>query len=215
MACLAYSSVAILPCRLRYLILRTTNHQIISGSSCYISPPYLSLLQVIPAGKCPRMDPLSVSASVAGLITLAELIVSRGYEFLKGVKNAKTEITQLLTEVAALFGVLQSLRLVALRFEGQRFNTTLQLEYLQSCQKLVDRIHVHLKSALPEDSDGRWRAAGKSLRWPLSDKETKALIADVGRHKATLSLALNADGLCANIFLAYQLEAADSLGTLC
>ena len=144
------------------------------------------------------MDPLTISASVAGLVTLTELIVSRGYEFLKGVKNAKAEIKKLLVEITALFGVLQSLRLVALRFEGQHFSTTLQLEYLQSCQKLVDQIDVHLKAALPEDSDGRWRAAGKSLRWPLSDKETKALIADVGRHKATLSLALNVDGLYAN-----------------
>lgn len=101
------------------------------------------------------MDPLTISASVAGLITLTELIVSRGYEFLKGVKNAKDEITQLLVEVTALFGVLQSLRLVALRFEGQHFDTTLQLECIQSCQKLVDRIHVHLKAALPEDSAGR------------------------------------------------------------
>ena len=161
------------------------------------------------------MDPLSVSASVAGLITLAELIVSRGYEFLKGVKYAKVEITQLLVEITALFGVLQSLRLVALRFEGQHFNTTLQLEYLQSCQKLVDRIHVHLKTALPEDSDGRWRAAGKSLRWPLSDKETKALIADVGRHKATLNLALNADGLYAKHHSVYHSSTTDSLETLC
>lgn len=143
------------------------------------------------------MDALSISAGVAGLITLAELIVSRGYEFLKGVRNAKAEITQLLVEMTALFGVLQSLRLVALRFEGQHFGTTLQLEYLQSCQSLVERIHLHLKVALPEDSDGRWRAAGKSLRWPLSNKDTKALIVDVGRHKDTLNLALNVDGLYA------------------
>ena len=145
------------------------------------------------------MDPLSISASVAGLITLTELIVSRGYEFLKGVKNAKTEINQLLVEITALFGVLQSLRLVALRFEGQSYHSTLQFEYLQSCQKLVDRIHGHLKEALPEDADGHWRAAGKSLRWPLSNKDTKALIADVGRHKATLSLALNVDGLYVDV----------------
>ena len=145
------------------------------------------------------MDPLSVAASVASLVTLAELIVSRGWEFLKGVKDAKTEVTQLVVEITALFEVLHCLRLVALRFEGEHFNTTLQLKYIQSCQDLVDRIHVHLRAALPEDSDGRWRAAGKSLRWPLSSKETKALIVGIGRHKATLSLALNADGLYVHI----------------
>lgn len=141
------------------------------------------------------MDPLSVAASIAGLITLTELIVSRGYEFVKGVKNAKTEVTQLLSELTALFGVLQSLRLVALRFEGEHFDTTLQLECLQNCQKLVEQIHAQLRIALPEDSDGRWRAVGKSLKWPLSNAETKILIESTARHKATLSLALNADGL--------------------
>ena len=140
-------------------------------------------------------DPLSVAASIAGLITLAELIVSRGYEFVKHVKNAKPEIRQLLAEITALYGVLQSLGLVAARFQGDHYNTALQLGYLQTCHKLVDTIRIHLKIALPGDSDGRWRAAGKSLRWPLATAETKCLIEDVARHKATLSLALNTDGL--------------------
>lgn len=140
-------------------------------------------------------DPLSVAASIAGLITLTELIVSRGYEFVKRVKNAKLEVSQLLAEITALYGVLQSLGLVAARFQGDHYNTTLQLEYLQTCHKLVDTIRAHLKIALPGDSDGRRRAAWKSLRWPLATAETKCLIEDVARHKATLSLALNTDGL--------------------
>ncbi|MCJ1251149.1 Ankyrin-2 [Trapelia coarctata] len=141
------------------------------------------------------MDPLSVSASIAGLITLAEVIVSRGYEFLKGVKHAKAEISQLLAEITALFGVLQSLRLVADRFQGEGLSSSVQVNFLQTCHDLVDRIRLHLKEALPEDSDGRWRAAGKSLRWPLPVAETRSLIDDVERHKTALSLALNADGL--------------------
>ena len=140
-------------------------------------------------------DPLSVSASIAGLITLTELIISRGYEFVKRVKNAKAEISQLLAEITALYGVLQSLGLVAVRFQGDHYNTALQLDHLQTCHTLVDTIRVHLKIALPGDSDGRWRAAGKLLRWPLAAADTKGLIEDVERHKATLSLALNTDGL--------------------
>ena len=83
------------------------------------------------------MDPLSVSASITGLNTRTELIVSRGYEFVKGVRYAKAEISQLLAEITALFGVLQSLRMVADRFKGERFNYSLQLDYLQSCHDLV------------------------------------------------------------------------------
>ena len=143
------------------------------------------------------MDPLSISASIAGLITLTELIVSHGYEVLKGIKHAKAEINELLAEITALFGVLQSLRLVADRFQGHAYESALQANYLGSCHDLVSRIRECLKQALPADHDGRWRAAGKSLKWPFSSHETKALIADVGKHKATLSLALNVDGISA------------------
>lgn len=144
----------------------------------------------------PPMDPLSVSASIAGLITLTELIVSRGYEFVKGVKNAKAEISQLLAEVTALFGVLQGLRLVADRFKGEQFNSSLQLGYLKSCQNLVDQIRVHLRIALPSDSDGRWRAAGKALRWPLSVGETKSLICPQGRWNVKERCFLNSNSSC-------------------
>lgn len=54
-------------------------------------------------------EPLSIAASVAGLITLTELIASQGYVFVKRVKNAKAETTKLLAEVTGLFGVLKSL----------------------------------------------------------------------------------------------------------
>ena len=141
------------------------------------------------------MDPLSISASIAGLITLTEVIVSHGYEFLKGVKHAKAEISQLLVEITALFGVLQSLRIVAGRFEGAQLGSSIQATQLQACHDLVHRIREHLRQALPEDKDGRWRTAGKSIRWPLSSGETKTLIADLEKQKSILSLALQVDGL--------------------
>ena len=65
------------------------------------------------------MDPLSISASVAGLITLADLVLARGFKFLKMIKNANQEVTMLITEITSLYGVLHSLQLVALRFEGE------------------------------------------------------------------------------------------------
>ena len=47
------------------------------------------------------MDPLSISASIAGLITLTELIVSHGYGVLKSIKHTKVEINEFLAEVTA------------------------------------------------------------------------------------------------------------------
>ena len=146
------------------------------------------------------MDPLSISASIAGLITLTEIVLSHGYEFAKGVKHAKDEIRALLVELTAFFGVLQTLRLTAARFESERSQFSLHVLHLESCHDLVTKIRDDLKKALPEDSDGYWRAAGKSLRWPRSSSEIKALIQDVERHKATLSIALEVDGLYGGLF---------------
>ena len=93
------------------------------------------------------MDPLSVSAAIAGLITLTEVVVPHGYEFLKGVKNAKVEISQLLAEISTLFGILQSLRLVADRFTGEEIHSSVQTGALQSCHDLVGNVRDHLKKA--------------------------------------------------------------------
>ena len=65
------------------------------------------------------MDPLSISASVAGLITLAELVLNLGFKLRKRFKNASQEVTMLIAEITGLYGVLHSLHLVALRFEGE------------------------------------------------------------------------------------------------
>jgi hypothetical protein len=66
-----------------------------------------------------KMDPLSVAASVAGLITIAETVVNRGFKLGKIAKNAEREIARLIAEVTNLFGVLHSLHLVVLRFEDE------------------------------------------------------------------------------------------------
>jgi hypothetical protein len=68
------------------------------------------------------MDPISISASIAGLITLADIVLVRGFKFVKMFKNANQEITMLIAEITSLYGVLHSLQLVACRFEGEVVN---------------------------------------------------------------------------------------------
>ncbi len=60
-------------------------------------------------------DPLSVAASIAGLLALAEFIVIEGRDFIKDATNAKKEVEDLITEVISLSGVLQGIRLIAIR----------------------------------------------------------------------------------------------------
>lgn len=55
------------------------------------------------------MDPISLAASIAGLISLVDLAVTRGTRFYYSFRDAPKEILQLIGEAAALSGVLSAL----------------------------------------------------------------------------------------------------------
>jgi hypothetical protein len=148
------------------------------------------------------MDPLSISASVAGLISIADLIAEKSYRYIKEAKGAAKEIKKLLEEITALFGILNSLRLVAARYEGDIFDPTMQAQHIHSCHELLEDIKSRLDEADPSHvnhtkSSMRRKTSmiSKSLIWPFTSSETKELVAEVEKHKATLSLALAADGM--------------------
>lgn len=64
------------------------------------------------------MDPLSVSASIAGLLNTADVVVRRLYKYIKAVRAAEKEISTLPMEIINLYGILSSLQLVASRFKN-------------------------------------------------------------------------------------------------
>lgn len=56
------------------------------------------------------MDPLSIAASIAGLLTITGAIVSKGYAHLSQAKKDKDDIALLLNEVASFAGILFGLK---------------------------------------------------------------------------------------------------------
>ena len=58
------------------------------------------------------MDPLSLGASIVGLISLADLVVTKGTKFYCSVKNAPKETSTLIGEAMALMGVLSTLKTI-------------------------------------------------------------------------------------------------------
>lgn len=52
------------------------------------------------------MDPLSIAASIAGLLTITGAILSTGYAHLSEAKNKDGDISSLLNEIASLSGIL-------------------------------------------------------------------------------------------------------------
>jgi len=148
------------------------------------------------------MDPLSISASIAGLISITDMIAGRSYKYIKDARGAAKEVKKLLEEITDLFGILNSLRLVASRYQDEDFDSTMQSQHIHTCHTLLEKIKDRLDKADPSQVDEtkspfRQKAStvGRTLIWPFSSTETKGLIAEVANQKATLSLALAADGM--------------------
>ena len=86
-------------------------------------------------------DPLSISASIAGLITIADSVFHRTFKYVKAVKEAPKEIAALSPELGILYGILNSLHLIAYQFETETFDPTTQI----------------LREAIPEEGEiRRW-----------------------------------------------------------
>ena len=142
-------------------------------------------------------DPLSVAASIAGLVNLADVVFGRVYKYVKAVKSSSKEVERLSSEVGALYGILSNLHLIAGQLGESNYESTMRLEHVHACQKTLERIESILqrdKATSPQDQHHLQRLKQK-LRWPFSSSEVKALVNEIGQHKATLSLALHVDGL--------------------
>lgn len=156
-------------------------------------------------GKCEvvaAMDPLSVSASIASLIGAADTVVRRLYHYVKAVKGAEKQISALSMEITTLYGVLSSLHLVASRFESESSELTMkersmQIDHIHACYTTLDSIRSLLQKDDPSTTQSRMESIRRRLHWPLSESKTKEFIDAVGRHKQTLTLALNADTMAA------------------
>ncbi|KAF2747433.1 hypothetical protein M011DRAFT_467515, partial [Sporormia fimetaria CBS 119925] len=62
-------------------------------------------------------DPLSIAGSIAGLVSLGDVVFRKIYHYVCSVKRAEREILALRDEVAGLTGILHHLRLVAQKLE--------------------------------------------------------------------------------------------------
>ena len=141
-------------------------------------------------------DPLSISASIAGLIALADSVFRRTFNYIKSVKEAPKEIAALSSEIGALYGILNHVHLIACQLEGETFDSAIQVHYIHSCYQTFEKVRTMLDKYDILNGDRRSVDAMKRrLTWPFTVPEAKSLIAEVERHKATLGLALTADGM--------------------
>lgn len=157
-------------------------------------------------------DPLSIAASVGGLITLAQVIIGKGYSYCNTVKDCPKEINDLLNEVTPLSGVLLALKPVVHRLasteDANRSTNPIpflvcaqltpcvedvtQLQQITSCTNTLEEI----KKILDTFSGGK-NGSGPSIltrmKWPLKKAGTQDLMDRLASYKRTFQLALSAD----------------------
>lgn len=139
-------------------------------------------------------DPFSVSASIAGLVTLADIVFHRIFKYVQAVKGADKEISALSSEVGSLYGILSSLRLVSRQLDEETFDPATRIHHVHSCTQTLEK----LRGILDRDTTfmGQIHGIGsikRKMRWPFTSSKVKTLLAEIERHKTTLGLALNVD----------------------
>ena len=146
-------------------------------------------------------DPLSVGAGIAGLVTLTDVVFIRLFKYVQAVKGANKEITALSSEVGALYGILSRLRLLSDQLDSSGFNASTHVQHIHSCSQTLEKLSRILErdSIISTHKDGTHKhgmeTIKQKLHWPFSSSEVKTLLVEIERHKATLGLALNADGM--------------------
>ncbi|KFY35817.1 hypothetical protein V494_05576 [Pseudogymnoascus sp. VKM F-4513 (FW-928)] len=151
------------------------------------------------------MEAVQGVASIVQLLEFTGKLLVSGYSFLSRVYQAPREIRSLLREVAnlnALLDQLQSLvpetpigdkRENAMKEDSRNALQTLEgLDVFADCLKLMQVVMGTLKTC--EQVEGHQvKNFGKKVLWPFKEKETRDLMAQLGRLRETLSAAVVVD----------------------
>ncbi|KAI8268974.1 hypothetical protein K4K58_003404 [Colletotrichum sp. SAR11_239] len=133
-------------------------------------------------------DPLSVAASIAGLVSLADVVFTRLVKYGKAVKNAEKELKELTKDVNLLGGSLDSLSRLARALDDGTFHSNFRMDYIDDCNETLEEMKEKL---------GKLEAKSAKTRifWSVTSSHLKAWREDISRHQGMISTALSADTL--------------------
>lgn len=143
-------------------------------------------------------DPLSVSASVAGLLSLVIVVIDSTYQYISSVHSAPKA-------VASFFAELNELKTVLLRFYDLTHDTGTPTQADKKKEDyLLSKMNMDICKAELEDIrqkvEKRASAHGPTkmlhrLTWPFMEAETLALVEKLHRYGKVFHMALAADDL--------------------
>ncbi|KAF0638064.1 hypothetical protein FPSE5266_09602 [Fusarium pseudograminearum] len=155
---------------------------------------------------------MEVAASVAGLISLADLTFRVVYKYVRAAKEAEKDVKNLKREIEGLCSVLRTLQALTdiLVTEEEKDNSALSIDILEQCKGTLEDIRTKVLDAftsLEQNQNQILKSTLQRLKWPFSTTETNEMLNTLSRYKLTLSMATSADSLSKlHILLNNQVE---------
>ena len=140
------------------------------------------------------MDPLSIAAGVAGLISLALQVSQSLKTYSTTALHSRQDITSLLKEIETTHSVLQQLY----PFLGGAKTGAIVFQHgsaLQIAVETCEGVVKDLGGRLGRLEGGKGLRGGlEMLKWPFSEKEVGKVVQVLGRCTATFHFALTVEG---------------------
>ena len=149
------------------------------------------------------MDPLSVAASVVGLVGLGEQILSAAFKYAQAVRYAEEDIASIVRELTGLLKVLNEIEKLfdALDIE-EEVSTTTFIDALKDCRSTPDNILGRPQDTKPmASSKTRVEQVVRRLKWPFLSSKTREMIADLERNKSLLSFVIQNQNVALSVGL--------------
>lgn len=143
-------------------------------------------------------DPLSLAASLAGLVSLSDTVFRHVYKFVRDAKGAKEEITRVAEELQSFTGILRGVQALAqaLEEDGDTYDPAIRVHHVYRCEQTLAKTLDRTKRALQKVENGRSRdGLMQQLKWPFSKSETKEVLEELERHKSNMNLGIGTDSM--------------------
>lgn len=136
-------------------------------------------------------EPVSLAASIAGLISLGVEITKITRNYVRGVRRTSKDVEEFLQELAALVKILRQLDKLLKSYTIDEVNfdeTSVLFLTHDACRKELTAIRSKLLSR------NRGHRILRALTWPFVKKEHQRTIAGIHRWAQTFQFALTIDG---------------------
>jgi len=138
------------------------------------------------------MDPLSISASITGLLSLAGATAATLDALFRDFKSRPAVLSAISQEISAFCLVLGQLegQLTSPKFSGREENDKTLSAVLDLCMRTFQQIGAQINELQSKLRKGSLSKAYTFLLYPSRMKEISALRDDLEKYKVTLLIAL-------------------------